>query len=193
MLTKLLNKITNIVKRAFITNVDTTKSPYKLQVTSYGVARDTTMLMPYGLVANPDDNTEGLTFSIGADGSRMYCMPFNPNLIPRGSKGDVILFSNKTTKITLKKNGNINVETNTNVNVSCKELTASCETAEVNATTADVNAATINLNGNVNISGNLVVTGTSTLVSTTTIETKPFLTHAHSGVTSGTSNTGGVA
>lgn len=207
MLTNLLNKIKNLIKRGLITNVDKSTDIYSMQVKSYGVSRQASMLMPYGLVCDPLVNSECVTFSFGGDGSRMFGIPYNPSLIPSTKKGDVILFSNKTTKIVMGKDENILVKTNKDVTVECNNLTAkattkasiesatiegTCTTARLDATTVNVTATTINLTGNVNITGNLAVTGTSTLTGTTTIETKPFLTHTHSGVTSGADTSGGV-
>ena len=183
---KLYTKITNMIKRATITNVDTSTKMYTLQTKSYNTVKNATMLMPYGLFCNPIVNSEGLTFSLGGDGSRMYCVPFNPELIPTGlASGDVALFSSKTTTIILKKDGNININTTKDVNVNCTNLVANVTTK------AEVTAPTIDLIGNVNITGNLTVSGTSILTGTTTIETKPFITHVH---TAGTppGNTGGV-
>jgi phage gp45-like len=216
MLIKLYNKVKNMIKRAIITNVDKTTKMYKLQIKSHKAVRNATMLMPYGLICDPEINSEGLLFSVGGDGGRMYCIPFNPDLQPDTIKGDVILYSNKTTKITLKKNSNIEISTTKDVSVNCNNLTANvtgdieatcsnlgatvsgdvtvnCDNISATATTqADITAPAINLTGNVVITGNLSVTGTSTLTGVTTIETKPFLTHIHSGVTSGANNSGGV-
>ena len=63
---------------------------------------------------------------------------------------------------------------------------------EISAVKIIFTSANSEFSGNVKILGNLEVLGTSTLTGTTTIQSKPFLGHTHSGVTSGPGSTGPV-
>lgn len=92
-----------------------------------------------------------------------------------------VVIENKTSKISIAPDGNIDITTGTNVNVSC-------ETANVTATTANITAET-NITGNTKIIGTLEVTETITAADAT-LAGKVFSAHMHSGVTSGGSNSG---
>lgn len=49
------------------------------------------------------------------------------------------------------------------------------------------------IDGDLKITGNIIIEGTSNLQGQATIQGKQFLTHTHSGVQSGSSNTGSVS
>lgn len=78
---------------------------------------------------------------------------------------DDLMVSYGGSEITIKKNKDIELKTATKVKINSPES---------------------------EFTGNLKVNGTTTLVGTTTIETKQFLAHTHSGVTTGPNNTGVV-
>ena len=62
-----------------------------------------------------------------------------------------------------------------------------------NSNTIKINSNGIEITGNVKITGNLEVSGNSTLTgNATTIAGKQFLSHTHSGVTTGPGVSGGV-
>ncbi len=70
-------------------------------------------------------------------------------------------------------------------------ITAGSNTIVLNGTTASITAPTIDLNGNVSIGGTATFSGTITATGEITSGTIPLSTHIHSGVTTGSGDTGG--
>lgn len=97
-----------------------------------------------------------------------------------------IVIENKSSKISIAPDGNIEMTTQADVNVTCANANVTAETANV--------TAEVNITGNTNITGTLDVTGAIIASSTVTASDgvfggKPFLTHTHGGVSPGTSST----
>jgi phage gp45-like len=112
--------------------------------------------------------------------NNLWAWAINPDDVMRINEGEKVIFDKAGNKVYLKADGGILIETlQGSINVSSQ--------GNIN-----VNALNINITGNVNITGDLDVSGSSNLQGTTIIETKPFLTHIHTGVVIGPDSTGGV-
>jgi len=61
----------------------------------------------------------------------------------------------------------------------------------INANNAEINATQTTINGNLIVNGNATINGNAS-VEALTIDSSPFLAHTHSGVSTGTQNTGPV-
>lgn len=137
------------------------------------------LLNSWGSNSNPNIGDPCIIFVVDGASAKKYAIPFNLNDAINIAIGEKIIFNKEgNTKIHLKSDGSIDIEA-VDSNTS--------PTINITATSG------INITGDVTITGDLSVTGDSTLTGTsTTIAGKDFLTHVHSGVTSGGSNTGGV-
>jgi phage baseplate assembly protein V len=121
-----------------------------------------------------------IVLGIGDEYAQNFVIPFDVINAPKILEGEKIIYGKKGNQVYLKQDGSINIITGDNKQI---DITAQ---GGINITGA------VNITGNVAITGNLSVSGTSDLQGTTTIETKPFISHTHSGVTIGAGNTGGV-
>jgi len=116
----------------------------------------------YCLVVNPPLKEDDF-YAFAFDGE-------NANPI---NEGEVCIYANPTSFVLFKANSDIDIVSNSN--------------------TIKINSNGIEITGNVKITGNLEVSGNSTLSgNATTIAGKQFLSHTHSGVTTGPGVSGGV-
>ena len=131
-----------------------------------------------------------------------------------GPNGVTLYDTGKNSSLTLTPNGIVMVGKNTitaTVGNAEASIAAALISLSIGSISVQVTPAGIVLNGpvqingpittagiggsgpgNAEISGNLKIDGATNLVGTTTIEGVTFLTHEHSGVQSGSGNTGGV-
>ena len=130
-----------------------------------------TLAIPYGLNSAPPPGINCLMLAPFAYSENIYALPFNVNA-PKLQLGETIIYDNFGGQIYLKANGDIDIIAAKNVNIT---------------------GGTTTINGNVHITGTLAVDGNATLTgSGSSIAGKTFLTHTHTGVTTGSGNSGGV-
>lgn len=120
----------------------------------------------WGSAEYPTIGSACLIFACDGDFSRKFAIPFNNSDGQKVNVGEKMIFTPQGSKIYLKNDGSIEI-------IAAKQK--------------------ISIVGDVSISGKLTVQGDADLKGTgTKIANKTFLTHTHSGVQSGPSNTGGV-
>jgi phage gp45-like len=138
------------------------------------------LLLPTGDNACPSVGDSCYVLCVGDEYGINYVIPYDVDNAPKILEGEKIIYGKKKNQIYFKQDGSISIAT-----ADDKQIDISAQ-GGVNITGA------VNITGNVAITGNLSVSGTSSLQGTTTIETKPFISHTHSGVTTGAGNTGSV-
>lgn len=212
--------IRNIVKLcSFSKDEKDSKQFHQQQVGYMEKVGDALVVMPYGTHANVPQDYLGLLLSANEQSKFVIPLSSKERVKPVES-GEVVFFHPVTkSKVHFKNNGDIDIETDADVNVICKDINATCSninaTASANITAtcvqasvtasakADVTAPLIELTGAVTITGPLTVTGPSTLaaVAAASVAVTGLLTqggtsigktHTHSGVATGTSNSGAV-
>jgi phage baseplate assembly protein V len=136
------------------------------------------LINSYNSIYSPEDKTPCIVGCVN-DKDNLWAWAINGDDVMRILQGEKVIFDSAGNKVYLKKDSGILIQT---------------AKGNIDITSAgDINiVGNINIAGNVNITGNLDVSGTSDLVGATTIQTKPFITHIHSGVQSGVNNSGGV-
>ena len=148
----------------------------------------------YGFTSSPPEGSESLVAFVG--GSRSHGVAFAVG--HRGSRkkdkarGESAQYSDEGDYILLKRGRIIEVFSGGEIKVTAPVVTIDgAELVDIkSADTVTVDGASkaeIKSAGAVDIDG-----GTVSISGTTTIESKPFLPHKHSGVSSGSSDTGGV-
>lgn len=149
---------------------------------------------PYGFFCYPPKNSQLVVMK--AINESFYAIAFQDSSIPSLKENEVEV-GNFVAGTTIKfdENGNIDItcsgnctiNVTGNASISAENITATANTkATVTAPTSEINSTTsctIDSGG----TGKIIVTPAGT-----TIDNKPFLTHLHSGVTTGVGNTGGV-
>ena len=138
------------------------------------------LILPTGDNVCPSVGDSCYVLCVGDEYGMNYVIPYDVDNAPKILEGEKIIYGKKQNQIYFKQDGSISITTADDKQI---DITAQ---GGVNITGA------VNITGNVTITGNLSVSGTSDLQGTTTIETKPFISHTHSGVTVGAGNTGGV-
>ena len=138
------------------------------------------LVLPTGDNACPSVGDDCYVLSVGDEYGMNYVIPYDVDNAPKILEGEKIIYGKKKNQIYFKQDGSISIAT-----ADSKQIDITSQ-GGVNITGA------VNITGNVAITGNLSVSGTSNLQGATTIETKPFITHTHSGVTVGVGNTGAV-
>lgn len=129
-------------------------------------------------IYSPIDRTPCIVGCVNGP-DNLWAWAINFDDVMRISQGQKVIFDKSGNKVYLRGEGGLLIQTvKGNIDIT--------SAGEINI------IGNINIQGNVVITGNLEVSGISNLQGTTTIENKPFLTHTHSGVTSGPNNTGGV-
>ena len=123
-------------------------------------------------IGSPEDGTPCIVTCVNDD-NNLWVRTINKDAVMRISQGEKVICDAAGNMIYFRKDNGMLIETvKGNIDITA--------------------AGNINIIGDVNITGNLTVSGTSDLTGTTTIETKPFIAHTHSGVTTGPANTGVV-
>lgn len=138
------------------------------------------LILPTGDNACPSPGDSCYVLSVGDEYGMNYVVPYDVDSAPKINEGEKLIYGKKKNQIYFKADGSITINT-----ADSKQIDVSAQ-GGVNISGA------VNITGNVTITGNFSVSGTSNLQGTTTIETKPFISHIHSGVTAGPANTGGV-
>jgi hypothetical protein len=132
------------------------------------------LILPTGDNVCPSVGDSCYVLCVGDEYGMNYVIPYDVDNAPKILEGEKIIYGKKQNQVYLKKDGSISITTADN-----KQIDIAAQGG-------------VNIIGNVNITGNLNVSGTSNLQGATTIETKPFISHSHSGVTAGAANTGSV-
>jgi len=132
------------------------------------------LVLPTGDNVCPSVGDSCYVLCVGDEYAMNYVIPYDVDSAPKIFEGEKIIYGKKQNQIYFKQDGSISIKTADEKQI---DITAQ---------------GGVNIIGNVNITGNLNVSGTSNLQGATTIETKPFISHLHSGVTAGAANTGSV-
>tara|TARA_R110000868_G_C10972986_1_gene771136 strand:- start:27788 stop:28339 length:552 start_codon:yes stop_codon:yes gene_type:complete len=132
----------------------------------------------------PEEGTPCIVECVN-DENNLWARTINKDDVMRILQGEKVIFDSAQNKVYLRKDNGILIETvKGNINITSN--------GDINITSnGDINiTGKVNITGNVDVTGNLQVSGTTDLTGITTIETKPFIAHTHSGVTTGLNNTG---
>jgi hypothetical protein len=132
------------------------------------------LILPTGDNVCPSVGDSCYVLCVGDEYGMNYVIPYDIDNAPKILEGEKIIYGKKQNQIYFKQDGSISIAT-----ADGKQLDIAAQGG-------------LNVTGDVVITGNLSVSGTSNLQGATTIETKPFITHTHSGVTVGAGITGGV-
>lgn len=186
--------IRELIRLGIITSVDNSSGMLRAQVKVLSSEADSVediILIPlYGMNGNPPIiNSRCLIFNIFGHSESKFGLALAPNDVPTTQAGEAVFYNHFGSKIFLKANGDIELTPKEGTNI----ILNTTGNVNVNAENANITATNTTINGDVEINGDLQVSGNSNLVgSGTSIAGKVFLTHLHSGVTSGINNTGGV-
>lgn len=190
MISKLVHKIQQQIRLGTITAIYNKYGIVRAQVVVLDEApEDVILLQPYGQNSCPPVGSLVEIFVNFANSENKYAIPYNPQDTPVLKVGESVLYNHFGSQVYLKEDGSIDILPKSGANINI------ISTADVNITAenANITATNTTIDGDVQITGNLVVDGDSTLTGAgTEIAGKVFLTHLHSGVTTGVDNTGGV-
>lgn len=204
-----INNITGMIKRAYITLVGSDKDKFQTtQVNYLDKTADIEVIYPYGLCGNPPKNSIVLLFNVQAQEENRAGICNLPNKRFKDLKegevvvgnyltgsyvkflenGDVKLLSKNKYTIIVEESADIEVENNANIKVKGKTTLTSNQT-EINSPTT--------INGNLTVNGD--ITSGSTSISGGTITTGgdvigagiSLTSHVHGGITPGGGTTGG--
>jgi hypothetical protein len=177
----MIAKLMNMIKRAVVTNPGDDSGEFPVTQVSYlGKAADIETIFPYGMSANMPKDSIVLLFNVQAQEENRAGIGYRHDLRPKNLKEGEVVFGNflKGTTIFFDADGNIKI-------VGDVELTGNLDITGDMTLTGDMDVT-----GDVAITGAHDVTGNATVSGTLTIGGTNFATHTHSGVTSGSSNTG---
>ena len=189
---KLITKITQMIKQAYIIAVNDS-DPFPIAKVSYNSKiSEVIRFSPYGLCTNAPLNSNVLLLSVHGQESLKYALTDDrQNRYKNLKEGEVVLYNYLSgSYIYLKENGDIEVECKKDEKINVVgdadiDIGGDADIDVVGILTAT--APTINLTGSVNINGTLTVTGgNATLFSgtlgvtgETTLDGIPFSTHVH--------------
>ena len=206
----ILNKIKNILRLGYVTNTTSDSEQFpKSQITTFGDAKDLVVIYPYGFSANAPINTMAIIANVGA-GEKEIAFPFSSETRQKNLKSGEVAIGNyvKESIITFLENGDIKVDSENDLNIEVAANTTINSGGSVTVTAPDTTLTTVltnegdaTINGNLTVAGNIINTdGTITTTSVTASGSivgssvsaggTDFSTHVHSGVATGTSNTG---
>lgn len=144
------------------------------------------LINSYNSIYSPEYGTPCIVGCVN-DKDNLWAWAINGDDVMRISQGEKVIFDSVGNKIYLKKYNGILIQTATgNISINSAGHIDIKSVGNINIT------GNVNIIGDIDVIGNLNVKGTTNLDGTTTIETKPFITHIHSGVQSGANNSGGV-
>jgi len=184
------NTIKNLLVTARIKSINDSGDVPRVTVDFLGNEREAFLLIPYGDMQNATLDSTCFLFAVNGKASNLIAIPTDPinrilkDLQP-GEKG----IGNFITKdhILFSEDGKIQV----NSESGSSQIFQSDGTIDINSSNDTINAS-----GTVNVTINLNVTQTincaNIVAGNAQIAGRIFLNHAHSGVQSGASNTGGV-
>lgn len=117
----MISKMFNLIKRGIITLTTKDDSDFQIcQVEYLGKVKNIELVLPYGLYANPQEQSLVLMFNIGANEENISGIPYNPyNRFKNLEKGEVVVGNPNTgAKIHFKANGDIDIETDGAININ---------------------------------------------------------------------------
>lgn len=211
-----------MIKQAVVATLLKDDSPYPRSFANYnGKSTYYTRLSPYGLDTHPPRDSIVLLLSSQAQESNKYGIASDMlNRFKNLAEHEVVLYNTATKDyVYLKEDGNIEIYANADIVVNAENdikveaggnieaIAAGSVDAEAGttltakaATSATIEAPNIVLTGNVTVNGTFSQTGggagsfsgSLNVANDASINGRSFMAHSHSGVQSGTSNTGGV-
>lgn len=206
----ILNKIKNLLKFGYVTNTASDSEQFqKSQISMFGDAKDIVVIYPYGFSANAPINTMAIVANVGA-GEKEIAFPFSSDTRQKSLKPGEVVVGNFEKKSFIKflDSGDIEIDSKSALTVSVTGDTTIDSGGSVTITAPETTMTTVLTNiGNATIDGDLTVTGniinTGGAITTGSVTATggisgasvssggtDFSTHVHSGVTSGSSNTG---
>lgn len=159
------------ITKGTILSVD---SKHIAKVKSGGVVKLCKLLYQEGFYKKPaiNNTTECLILSINGSSQNLIAIPFNVSNYPNIDSDEVII-QNQSSNIKINVDGSIIITAGSSIITITQDGSI------------DISGTTINITGDLVVSGNITS-------ATATIGGKDFATHIHSGVTSGSANTGVV-
>jgi hypothetical protein len=197
--------LAKLIRWASVVRAGADDGQFPLQQTEYlGKVADTIMIFPYGMHANVDGDSLALLLAIGGNLDNRAAIPTSMNRRARLASGEVTIYSPLTgSAVTFLANGDIKIDAAGDIigtaagDVSISaggaaDITAAGALTLNSSAAIALTAPTIALNGAVAVVGGLAAD--SVAVSGTLSQAGKSIgaAHVHSGVTTGTSNTGGV-
>lgn len=204
----ILNRISNGIKRAFVSLVGSDSEAFQTTQISYlGKTADTEVIYPYGLCGNPPTGSLVLLFNVQGQEENRAGIANLPNKRFKNLKAGEVAVGNYLTTSVVKflENGNIEVfcQNNEIITITQNANITIGGSSTVNIVgTATINCPTTTINGDVNINGNLNVLGDSTSTGNTSIngslsttgdvtaQTISLLGHRHDSVMPGGGTSG---
>jgi len=180
----MINALRTLITRARVSLSLSDSSNFpRTQATWNGTTKPVETIWPYGLAGRAPSDSLLLLFRVNGTTEDRAGIAMDPlRRFKDLADGEVVVGSPFSgANVHFKANGDIEVTGPANLIAS---ITGSATVTAPGG--ADVNGVQIDSAGNVTIPGTLTVTGGASIAG------KDFLTHVHSGVTAGPSNTGGV-
>lgn len=192
MIPDILNRITGMVKRAYVTLVGNDANKYQTTQISYlGKTADMEVIYPYGLCGNPPKNSLVLLFNVQGmeenragvanlvterfkdlkEGEVAIGNYLTKSVIKFLENGDIEIYGKNDERVTIDRNSNISIAGNCSISVN-GTTTLSCP----GGTTIN---SDVHINGTVTCSEDVIASGIS------------LVSHIHSGVTPGGGTTSG--
>lgn len=151
---------------AKITNVgNATANWFKQQIEYRGKVSNCQIVYPYGYHAHAKiDESMVLLFGVNTPDNKAG-IPFHPNVRPELKPGEVAVYQpGSNTIIKFDEEGNIIINTDVNITLTCADLVATAKNITATAETqVTVTAPNVTLEGDVTITGDLTVEGDSHL------------------------------
>lgn len=153
---RLYNKMSNIIKRAYITLPSSDSQAYQTtQINYFGKTVYTQTIYPYGMSANAPANTLMILFNANAHEENLIGIPYSAaERFKNLAVGEVIVGSPVTgSYVKFLQNGNIEIVTAVDITATCKNATITASnnvnvavTNECNITAKTINFTADNIN-----------------------------------------------
>jgi hypothetical protein len=158
----------------------------RVQLDDGSIIDGVVILYPFGLFSNIaiSDNSMGLLLKDGAS-DYPYVMPFNISAQPTLASSEVAI-GNFEKNIKFLQNGKIEINGDVIINGSIQT------TGRANLGENIIIAGTLKAIGASELTGDTLINGKLEVVGQAKLQGKDFITHIHSGVQTGSSNSGSV-
>ena len=123
----------NLITFGTIRRVDNSSGLLRAQVETQGVAKENILYSNYGFASNPpiSNKTLGINLSINGYEDEQYTLPFVADKQPKLETGESQVWTIYGTRIHLKKNGDIDINSDANININTRNRMMSTEVDEL--------------------------------------------------------------